>query len=230
MTSEAFWRERWAQGQIGFHEGAPNPMLSRFIDRLLPEPDGGVARSVFVPLCGKAVDLDVLASRGARVVGCELVSLAIEQYFSERRLSPARRDTACGPIFEAPFGDRGSIAIVEGDVFSFEPESSPFDAAFDRAAFVAIEPDRREAYARVLARALAVSAKLLLVTFEHDLGSGPPYSVPRDEVLRCFGEDFEVEPLADDDVLAQRRSFAERGATMLREAAYLLTRRSPPSP
>ena len=218
----SFWIERWQAGQIGFHEGAPNRFLQRFAARLEP------AQSVFVPLCGKAIDLDALASAGKRVVGSELVPLAAQQYFAERGVEPRVRSTAFGEVHEAPTEQvgAGSVAIVVGDVFHFELEGPPFDAIYDRAALVALEPSTRDRYAAKLASLLRDDGRILLVVFEHDAPSGPPHSVPREEIERLFGAAFTIEPLASEPLVDEATRWRERGATFAREVAYLLVRKA----
>lgn len=208
----AFWHERWALGQIGFHEGAPNRFLTQFAERIAD------ARAVFVPLCGKSTDLDALAARGHTVVGCELVEQAVRQYFSERGVEPSITETASATLFS-----HGAVTIARGDVFAFESDRAPFDAAFDRAALIALSPEQREAYARKLRSLLAPGARVLLVTMEHDIGSGPPFSVSEEVVRALFTEAFAIEALADEDASASNPRFAERGATYVRERAWLLT-------
>jgi len=46
----SFWKDRWREGKIGFHEGAPN--------RYLVEHAGWLAdcRRIHVPPCGKTED------------------------------------------------------------------------------------------------------------------------------------------------------------------------------
>ncbi len=50
----AEWKEAWAVGSTGFHEGRPNAFLMKYINVLTL---GRPSVSVFVPLCGKAVDM-----------------------------------------------------------------------------------------------------------------------------------------------------------------------------
>lgn len=210
----SFWHERWALGQIGFHEGAPNRFLLQFADRIAG------ARAVFVPLCGKSADLDALAARGHEVVGCELVEQAVRQYFAERGLEPEVAETPTATLFS-----HGPVTIARGDVFAFESERAPFDAAFDRAALIALAPEQRESYARKLRSLLAPDARVLLVTMEHDLGSGPPFAVSEAVVRSLFTEDFSIEILADEDSAAGNPRFIERGASFVRERAWLLERK-----
>jgi len=63
------WESRWQEGRIGFHLPEVNSYLLRYSDKLLTQNRG----SVFVPLCGKTLDLHWLAGRTKKVVGIELV-------------------------------------------------------------------------------------------------------------------------------------------------------------
>ncbi len=56
-----FWHERWRSGQIGFHQSAVEPQLEAAIGRARSSASG---RRVFVPLCGKSLDLLWLRDRG----------------------------------------------------------------------------------------------------------------------------------------------------------------------
>ena len=59
-----FWHDRWESNRIGFHESAPNPLLTEHFPAL-SVPNSG---RVFVPLCGKTLDIGWLLSQGQRVV------------------------------------------------------------------------------------------------------------------------------------------------------------------
>ena len=61
----AFWHERWALGQIGFHQERVHPALPAHEDVFL----GAEGLSVLVPLCGKSLDLLWLLEQDLRVTG-----------------------------------------------------------------------------------------------------------------------------------------------------------------
>lgn len=76
-----FWHQRWEANQIGFHEGQVNAHLARHYAHLELVP----GQTVFVPLCGKSVDLRWLADRGSHVLGVELSPIAVGSFFAERK-------------------------------------------------------------------------------------------------------------------------------------------------
>ncbi len=72
-----FWHHKWAENQIGFHESEANPLLVNNF-KFLCLPKGSL---IFIPLCGKTNDIAWLLSNGYRVVGVEIVKMAVEQLF-----------------------------------------------------------------------------------------------------------------------------------------------------
>lgn len=182
------WQERWTDGRIGFHLGSPHPVLVRELTRFES------AQSVLVPLAGKAFDIDVLASGGRRVVANEFVEQAARAFFAERELVPSAHTE-----HDRLRLTHGSIEFDVGDFFALRPEhlGGPVDAAFDRAALVAIEPAERAHYAAVLAQLLAPGGLVLLVVF--DMGRppdvGPPFSFRAGEVAELFASSFGVREL-----------------------------------
>jgi thiopurine S-methyltransferase len=55
-----FWLERWERQEIGFHQNEVNPHLLQHWQELNLEGNKGV----FVPLCGKSLDLLWLREQG----------------------------------------------------------------------------------------------------------------------------------------------------------------------
>jgi thiopurine S-methyltransferase len=48
-----FWLDNWKNNKIGFHQAVANPYLVEFWGRL----EVSTNSKVFVPLCGKSLDL-----------------------------------------------------------------------------------------------------------------------------------------------------------------------------
>ena len=125
-----FWHQRWADNQIGFHQSAPTTLLLKHWPSL-GVPAGA---TVFVPLCGKSLDMAWLASQGHRVLGVELSQLAIEQFFAENGLTPEIHESRYGTHYRA-----GGIEIIQGDAFGLDREIlADCAAVFDRAAMIAL--------------------------------------------------------------------------------------------
>ncbi|MGI9247062.1 MAG: thiopurine S-methyltransferase [Steroidobacteraceae bacterium] len=214
-----FWHERWRTGQIGFHQSGPHPFLERWWPSL-----GVPAESrVYVPLCGKSLDMVWLAVRGHRIVGSELSEIAVREFFGEHASEPAARATGPFRVHAA-----GPFEIFEGDALALTPELlGPVAAAYDRAALVALPAPLRRTYADLFATLLPASARSLLVTFEYDQSrkAGPPFAVAEAEVHQLYGTAFVVERLDCVDIIEASPKFAEAGVGSLHEVAYALRRR-----
>lgn len=167
-----FWRARWSERQIGFHEGKPNDYLSRHKSRLTGR--------VLVPLCGKSEDLAYLAAQGHEVVGIELVESAVAEFFADHQIIPTVTRANDVAVYAC-----GGITIVVGDFFAVTRELvGRIDSIYDRAAMIALPPDLRRRYVHHLRELTPHAQRLLLVTLEYsnDRGVRPPFSVPESEV------------------------------------------------
>jgi thiopurine S-methyltransferase len=183
-----FWHQRWESSRIGFHESRPNPLLvAHFAALAVPEHG-----RVFVPLCGKTLDIAWLISQGCRVAGAELSELAIQQLFEELGVAPTISDLGALKRYSAQ-----DIDIFVGDVFALtQTLLGPVDAVFDRAALVALPEAMRDAYTPHIA-SITGNAPKLLICFEYDQSrfEGPPFSIDHEEVKRRYGDRYEVTPL-----------------------------------
>jgi thiopurine S-methyltransferase len=184
-----FWQTRWANNQIGFHEGKTNSFLATYFDRLALAPGA----RVFVPLCGKTRDISWLLARGFKVAGAELSPLAVEQLFAELGVTPTI--TAAGPLVRH---SGPAIDIFQGDIFQLTGEMlGPVDAIYDRAALVALPAPMRSSYARHLMD-ITGTAPQLLITFTYDQSAvdGPPFSVTPEEIRTHYAAAYNVDQLA----------------------------------
>jgi thiopurine S-methyltransferase len=204
-----FWLEKWEAQQIGFHLENVNPLLERH----WPPPDVREDGVVLVPLCGKSVDLVHLRRLGHGVVGVELSPLAIRQFFDEHGLRPAIRNMDGLEVFEAE-----GICLIRGDFFELRQEHLPeIDAVYDRAALIAMPPERQPAYAAQLMGLVPETAPILLIALEyapHEM-NGPPFSTPPERVERLFGGRYRIEPLESGDALAGNEGLRARGLSAL---------------
>lgn len=214
----AFWQQRWQEGRTGFHQPRVLPLLQKHWPALgLPR-----GSKVFVPLCGKSLDMAWLARQGHRVLGVELSPVAVSQFFAEHGLQPEVRVSRYGTHHVA-----GNIELVCGDAFGLDAEILAGCAAvYDRAALVALPPPLREAYAERLMPRLPAGCEGLLVTLEYPQQEmdGPPFSVREAEVLQRYGRSWQVTPLERRDILPHEPGFAARGLTEMATAVYRLRR------
>ena len=208
----SFWHSRWQANNIAFHQQEANPLLVRNF-HALALPAGA---RVFVPLCGKSLDLPWLVSQGCRVAGVELSPLAVVQFFKELGVAPVVTTHGSLKLYQAP-----NIDFYAGDFFELTPELlGPVDAIYDRAALVALPPDLRRRYTSHLMR-LSGAAPQLLATYVYDQSQaeGPPFSVSADEVADHYRGRYQVTRLSSEVVEG-----GMRGKTPAQEEAWLLKR------
>ncbi|MEZ4705398.1 MAG: thiopurine S-methyltransferase [Bdellovibrionota bacterium] len=185
------WHQRWASGNIGFHRSEINPDLVSWFSSTKPWKSS--ARCL-VPLCGKSLDLAWIASQGHSVTGIEFSPIPIQEFFAQQQLTPTT-ETVHGMIkhHATPF------TLYQGDFFE-SPAAihERFDWIYDRAAAVAIDPDKRSAYAKILAHFLNDGGKVLLLTYTYDSSryQGPPFSLPEVEIRTHFSDHFKIQPVS----------------------------------
>lgn len=188
-----FWHSRWRDNQIRFHQHAPNGLMAAHFDAICGQPGA----RVFVPLCGKTLDIGWLLERGYRVAGAELSSLAVDQLFDELGLTPQKTELGGLTHYQA---DR--IDIFAGDIFDLTGETlGAVDMIYDRAAFVALPDAMRSRYAAHMVR-ITDRAPQFLIALEYDQSAvvGPPFACPEGEVRRCYGSDYDTVRMTQVDV------------------------------
>lgn len=188
-----FWQRRWERNEIGFHTPEANPLLvAHFKDLALPE-----GSRVFLPLCGKTLDIHWLLANGYRVAGAELSQLAIEQLFSELGVEPAITAIGSNRRYSAD-----GIDIIAGDFFDISgSDLGAVDAIYDRAALVALPGTMRQRYTDHLMEITGQAPQLLICfTYDQSLLDGPPFSGSREEVARHYQGSYDAKLLASVEV------------------------------
>ncbi|XP_077991306.1 putative thiopurine S-methyltransferase [Glandiceps talaboti] len=142
MTHLDSWLQMWEDGRIGFHRGAVNEQLVQHIDTLT---NGRKGLKILLPLCGKTIDLIWLAEQGHDVTGLEYSVLACEAFFKENNLEYSTapvENLQDGTVYMSK--DK-KIKIYQCDFFQFSRDvAGQFDAVWDRAGFIAINPEDRK--------------------------------------------------------------------------------------
>ncbi|MDP2152725.1 MAG: thiopurine S-methyltransferase [Methylotenera sp.] len=188
-----FWHQKWQKNEIGFHLDEANPLLIAH----LPSLNLKQGSRVFLPLCGKTLDIAWLLAQGYRVVGAELSEIAIQDLFENLGLIPT-----ISQLGEVTQYSTLNLDMFVGDIFHVSPDMlGGVDAVYDRAALVALPAEMRKDYAAHL-MALTYPVPQLLVCFEYDqaLQAGPPFSIGADEVKRHYKTSYDLTLLASADV------------------------------
>jgi len=211
----SFWQQRWQENKIGFHLDAVNPLLIKYMEKLQLGP----GEQIFVPLCGKSLDLIWLAEQGYRVLGIELSQVAVDAFFAENNLDAFKVKRG-----ELTFYQSGLITLVCGDFYQLTASQMVNVAAvYDRASFVALPDKMRPAYAEHLNTICAKQPRLIVsLEYKQSQMSGPPFAVGESELKTVYGPDFNIECLEQTDVLPEHGHFAAKGLNALDESVYIL--------
>lgn len=212
-----FWLQRWHENKIGFHLDEVNPLLVRHFQSLGVTPPA----RVFVPLCGKSVDIIWLRAQGYDVVAVEISPLAVRDFFREQQLSPVQKIVDGLTLWQAD-----GLQIWCADFFALQARHlGDVAATYDRAALIAMPAEMRLKYTQHLLD-ITRAAPQMLITLDYPQAQmgGPPFAVDRAEVTRRYSEFYTGagKPHVSVDVLPSHARFAERGLTSLYENVYLL--------
>ena len=223
MVEAAYWQEKWAEGKIGFHQTAVNKRLEACWAAL----DAPAGRPVFVPLCGKSLDMLWLHRQGHPVLGVELSEKAVGDFFAENALPHEREAHGAFALWRGT-GEASGIRLLVGDFFALAPaDLEGVGAFYDRASLIAMDEAFRERYARHLAAIVPGGAPGLLLTIDYDPArmQGPPFPVPDALTRELLGEAFDIDELAHYSGPERLGNLAGRGLETLDEHVYRLRRR-----
>lgn len=187
-----FWQSRWQEKRIGFNQSQINPKLIKYFERLALSSES----CVFIPLCGKSIDMVWLLDQGYNVVGAELVESAIKEFFIEQNISYTIKEHADNPDIKCYQGQRlnQTIKLWVADIFELTPHDiGHVDAVYDRAALIAMPPDMRPIYSEQICT-LSQNAAQLLLTLHYDQSerAGPPFSISSKQVQQYYSSHYQI--------------------------------------
>jgi SAM-dependent methyltransferase len=171
---------------------------------------------IFVPLCGKSLDMAHMASLDSvsQVVGLDGIEKALLEFAKENpqleitssstpnnndddttveKAESASSSQAAAVLSSSSsssfkYWNGKKIQLIQGDFFHLDSNitSGRFDAIYDRASMVAIEPALRLDYVATMGRLIQPGGKILLVVIERDDDAGPPFSVTYSHVQQLY--------------------------------------------
>lgn len=189
----SYWHQRWEKNELGFHESEANPLLIKYFKELSLAPGS----RVFVPLCGKTLDIAWLLANDFRVMGAELSETAITQLFAELGVTPN-----IAVIDEVKHYSATNIDIFAGDIFTVSSKTlGVVGAIYDRAALVALPQDMRHRYTAHLMEITQKAPQLLVtLTYDQNVMNGPPFSVSDAEVNQHYQDHYQLTRLESTSV------------------------------
>lgn len=224
-----YWHQKWNDEKIGFHQSDVNKRLVTYWPQLTPADNtsaSGEKGCVFVPLCGKSLDMLWLHGNGHQVLGVELSDKAAQAFFNDNQLSFDTRSDGQFTVYSGS-GSASGITIMVGDYFALTSEiCQPCVAFYDRAAMIAMNSEMRVRYARHLATLMPTGSQGLLLTISYDQAQmqGPPFSVTDENVREILNVGFNIKELAHYSGPERVGNLQGRGLETLDERVYLLQR------
>lgn len=152
------WLQTWRDQNIEFHQLLANKFLTKF----WPTLNLVYGSRIFVPLCGKSLDMIWLAEQGHKIVGVELSPIAVRAFFKENKLKHVKRKVGKFTLWE-----NDQISILCGDYFSLtKNELGKIDVVYDRASLTALPEEIRKPYISQLNVIVDKKASVFLLTTE----------------------------------------------------------------
>lgn len=205
-----FWHQKWEQKDIAFHQTEAHPLLVKRFQALALS----VGNRVFLPLCGKTLDIAWLLANGYRVAGAELSELAVRELFNELNMQPEVREVGKLKQYVG-----NNIDIFVGDIFDLSAVMlGPIDAVYDRAALVALPEKMRREYTKHLMQ-ITNRASQFVICFEYDqdMLAGPPFSIDAEEVHQHYVADYQLDSIESVEVAG-----GLKGMVAAKERVWLL--------
>lgn len=217
MKQTVNWHNYWVQKSPGFHEGQVNAYLTQYLNLYNLNPGD----SIFMPLCGKAVDILWLSRQGFHVIGVELSAVAIESFFEESELIAEIEQLDKLTVYRAE-----NITLYQGDFMDIQSQQlDSCKLVYDRASIVAIESFNRESYVSRMFQIIPDGTPMLLITLDYQQSqmSGPPFSVPAAEIRELYQMKYQIDELESNQQIHERPKWREKGLESLLEIALKMT-------
>ena len=216
---QQFWHELWSSGQISFHQQEINPDLKTF----WPQLNSPVPSHVFVPLCGKSLDMLWLLDQGNQVTGIELSELAVEQFMAENNLSLTREIHEQHLCYR-----RENLCIWVADIFTFNTALiAPVTLIYDRASLIALPELLRKPYVQFCLDVLKSDGQILLKTLDggNKHVQGPPYRVTAGEVAQLYQSCERHLLTANKSSRGENEVFRSAGINEVLDTVWVITKR-----
>ncbi|MDH0719415.1 thiopurine S-methyltransferase [Acinetobacter junii] len=204
-----FWHDKWQKNEIGFHLNQPHSLLVKYIDSLNLEKNN----RIFLPLCGKSLDIHWLLAQGYHLIGIDLSPIAIEELMAELAIPFTERKLEKLTHYHHP-----QIDLFVGDFFELTSSNiGKIDAIYDRAALVALPEEMRTDYAQHLMQ-ISNQATQLLISFEYDQSvmAGPPFSIPPQQLKDYYSKQYQLQLLDSQTELLKGKVDAEEKIWLLK--------------
>ncbi|RUS75322.1 hypothetical protein EGW08_016911 [Elysia chlorotica] len=199
-----FWQKKWDTNQTGFHNAELNKFLSDHADQL---SGSNKPRNIFVPLCGKSVDMKWFADKGIETVGLDVIRLPLEKFFTEHGMDWEEEDApALGAQSKLFSSKTHPIKLYCADIVNYSPEiDGQFDAVWDRGSISAVNREDLDKYVNLMKNLVRTGGRILMEVVQYDVSimddvdrpperrPPPPFPLYEEDLNRMYGPEFSVQ-------------------------------------
>ena len=181
-----FWLKAWENPSPGFHQLSTHPFLVKYWSDFAKSKG-----KVFIPLCGKSLDIKYIMDQGYEVVGIDLSESAVIAFFEEHKIEYQVEEN----LRLKKYLGKG-VTLYVGDLFHLSAsELEDVKYVYDRASLVALPFEIRNSYIKFMLRYLK-EASIFLITFQFDnVEVGPPFSIDKKMVENYFTPHFIIDEI-----------------------------------
>lgn len=187
------WEQAWKEGRNRWDAGSPAPALEELLESTQLSPrhsaSGSLPPRALVPGCGSGYDVFALARAGYSTLGLDISPTALQRFESLREALPEQV--------------RNRTSSRVGDFFQDE-DLGRFDLIWDYTFLCAIEPERRQEWARRAASLVVPGGMLVSLVFPvlpapdyvSARENGPPYPLRPELVIELLYDHFDLDGLS----------------------------------
>ncbi|XP_048776137.1 thiopurine S-methyltransferase-like [Ostrea edulis] len=187
------WKECWNTPNVEFHNPDLNELFVKYNNRMLTRP----GMRIFVPMCGKAVEMKWLLDHGYKVVGLEVAPVPCKAFFEENNIPYHIKDIhdIHGEKYESL---DGNIVIYCCDFFHFSREiCGDFEAIWDSGGLNSMDVEDRPVYVHRIRTLMGQGCVNMteFVNFDPSIVD-IPWSMTTVDLQKCFGEGYSIEDVS----------------------------------
>nr|AAW25275.1 SJCHGC01817 protein [Schistosoma japonicum] len=204
FTSES-WLRRWDTNQTGWHINFVHRSLIAFWNELCPSDTP--ANRLFIPLCGKSVDMEWLyQNKSCQIIGCDIAENPLRQFVNDHKSLNMKERLVYfknGENVLMFHTDDNRLRLYCCSLFSMDsaPEE-PFNLIWDRGSFVAIHPSLRSNYVTLITNITTKDVRWLQETLNYPPGvhNTAPCSSTDEEMKLLYNKDYNMKLLRYEDI------------------------------
>jgi SAM-dependent methyltransferase len=173
VDKSAFWNEKYNNNQTGWDTKNAHPVFTELLDN----SDFLKLGKILIVGCGKGYDAVIAAQKGYEVTAIDFSTLAIN---FAKQLSVE---------------SKVNINFLNEDIFTLGDDFiESFDFVYEYTTYCAINPERRNEFAKKISSLIKINGRLITILFPIDeREGGPPFSIDVKEFYKNFSEYLQLE-------------------------------------